>query len=723
MPLWLIPILQLALDLLASLPYITLVSSTMNPARQKTHPVPRLLRLPACALIFLLSALPLFAADGVPRIHHSPAQPRSGERVTITASLGTVSNPILQVQTVSPGSYIRKSDPAFESAWRDFPMEKHGDNFIASIPADLQKHRTLVRYRIKSSGPALYFPARTNAAPNFAYFVYDGFPGWKGKREPGGPVLTFSPEFLGTLPTYHLIANERDVRRSQWDRNANRHPFFGTLVYQGRVYDHIQFHNRGQASTYVAGKNKWGIKFNPGEEFNVGLMSNRGRPYAHPWSGLNLNPCASAWAPVNRGMAGMDEALSYRVYQLAGVPSPDSFWIQFRVIDAAEENPANQYNGDLWGLYLVLQEKNGAWLRENDLPDGTIFNPESGTKYQPAGGQDPMRPRLATRAARNGQTGEEGWRASLDLPAYYSFHAINRYVANIDLRPDGNHYLYYRPDGRCVVLPHDLDMMLIPKHHQPGYVMQSRCLEVPALRLEYQNRAREILDLLASDPAPNGGQIGQLVAELSRKLTPPGHSRNWAELDAAMWNYHPRSHHSGQFFVTPYSDHRMGGHWERTLATPDFAGFCKYILEFCTDTRRGKFRPNDGNQRGYGYEYLAYEARDAKIPERPSIQTQDHKKFTVSEFASGSGGKFGAIQWRISEISAPGLAGYRPGQLCRYEIEPGWSRELDSPARELELPPDATAPGRSYRIRARYQDHTGRCSHWSPPIQFVTGAK
>ena len=28
----------------------------------------------------------------------------------------------------------------------------------------------------------------------------------------------------------------------------------------------------------------------------------------------------------------------------------------------------------------------------------------------------------------------------------------------------------------------------------------------------YQNRAREILDLFCSDAAPNGGQIGQLVA-------------------------------------------------------------------------------------------------------------------------------------------------------------------------------------------------------------------
>jgi len=680
--------------------------------------------LTLCATLFSLAFLSIEAEAAAVTVAHTPQQPRSGERVTVTASLGNVTTAVLQVQAVAPGSYIRKTDPAYASTWQDIAMEKHGEDFIASIPDQLQNHRTLVRYRVKGAvaGSHAFFPSTTNAAPNFSYFVYDGMPPWKGSLQPRAAALTFSSEFLSTLPTYHLIAHERDVRRSQWDHNANRQPFFGTLVYNGRVYDHIQFHNRGQASTYVAGKNKWGLKFNPGEGFNPGVLNNRGRPYAYKWSGLNLNPCSSAWAPVNRGMAGMDEALGYRVYQLAGVPSPDTFWIQFRVIDGAEENPANQHNGDLWGLYLVIQEKNGTWLKENGLPDGNIYNPESGTKYQAKGGPDPERDYMKARSQSYRQN-ESWWNTHLDLPAYYGFHAVNRYVANIDLRPDGNHYLYHRPDGRWVVLPHDLDMMLIPKHHQPGYVPQSRCLDVPGIRIQYQNRAREILDLLASDPAPNGGQIGQVIAELAGKLSPRGQQRNWSELDAAMWNHHPRNHHRGQFFITPYSDHRMGGEWERTLETPDFAGFCKYILEFCTDTRAGKFRPNDGKQRGYGYEYLALEARDSKIPARPVIETKDNKTFTVSEFSSASGAKFSAIQWRVSEISAPGLAGYRAGQPYRYEIEAGWSIEQQSEAPEFQLPKEAPGGPGTYRIRARYKDDAGRCSHWSEPVQFVAGGK
>src|SRR5688572_425022 len=661
-------------------------------------------------------------------VNHSPAQPRTGQAVKVTATVPEFEKATLQLQVVVPGSYIRKTDPDYQTGWRDFPMEKHGASFIVSIPGELQKHRTLFRYRIKgtSKGRSVTHPSETNAVPNYCWFVYDGLPEWKGSSRPGKrPEIIFTPEFLGTLPTYHLIARAEDVRDSQWNQNANRKPFSGTLIYDGKVYDHITFHNRGQASTYVSGKNKWGIKFNKGEEF--GARDNHGEAYKYKWSGFNLNPCASAWAQVNRGMAGMDEALAYRAYQLAGVPSPDTFWIHFRVIDAANETSNNQFNTDLWGLYLVVQEKNGTWLRENNLPDGNIFSIDSGPKHV-VSNQKAAEQFRQFRSGSQRQKTEEWWRANLDLPAYYGFHALNRYVANIDLRPEGNHYLYFRPDGRAVILPHDLDMMLIPKHHQPGYVLQSRCLEIPAIKLEYQARAREILDLLASDAKPDGGQIGQLVAELSSHLKPRGHKQTWAELDEAMWNWHPRSQHKGQFNVTPYEDHRMGGHWERTLATPNFAGFCKYILEFCTDARPQKnFRPNDGNPLGYGYGYLAYEARDKAIPQTPKIRYSGGENFkatelsfAATEFSSPAGAEAVNIQWRVGEISAPGVKGYEPGKPRRYEIEAVWTSEFPATATTVQLPPKVCVAGHTYRVRARFKDGTGRWSHWSAPVQFTT---
>ena len=690
----------------------------------------------------------VFATNAPPSIRdveHHPEQPKANESVVVTAR---VTDPdgvlavMLHLQTVEPGRYLRKADPEYEGQWRELPMrddgragDRHaGDGvFTAVVPAELQAHRRLVRYRITATdgaGLGVRVPYPDDPCPNFGWFVYNGVPTWTGAAEPGRtPALDFSAKFLATLPVYHLLARTEDVARSQWDEAFNKKPFSGTLVYEGRVYDHIQFHNRGMASTYVAGKNKWGFKFNRAREFAP--RDNGGQKYKHPWDNLTLNACASPWAQVNRGMAGMDEAVSFRAYQLAGVPSPNTHWVHFRVIDSAEEAPArSQYDGDLWGLYLAVQNPDGAWLRERGLPDGNTYSPETGRKHLAAGAPaDGSDWNEFANASRTPQP-DAWWRTHLDLPSYYSFHAINRVVANIDLRHGGNHCFYHRPDGRWAPIPWDLDMMFIPKTHWPGIIDQTLCLEVPALRREYENRAREILDLFCSDASPNGGQVGQLVDELAGVLRPAGHDRTWPELDRAMWNLHPRSRAQGQFYVTPFDDGRIGGNWRRTLASSDFTGFCKYILDFTTDSRPVKnYAPNDGDQQGYGYGFLWWESKDEAIPAKPIVRYTGPARFPAGQLlfqVSAPAAPFKitnsvvAVQWRAAQISAPGMAGYVPGQPRRYEMEQRWtSGPLAVPAGELRLPGEACAPGGTYRVRARYQDASGRWGHWSEPVQFV----
>ncbi len=576
------------------------------------------------------------APPGLSKVSHAPAQPKSGEAVKVMARVsrtGDVAAVMLRVQVVEPGKYIRKTDPDYESAWRDFPMhddgrdgdERAGDGmFTATLPGEMQKHRGLGRYRIvvtDKAGATVAAPYADDECPNFAWFVYDGAPGWTGASQPGKtPPLTFPPPFFATLPTYHLLARSDDVEKSQWDGGSNKKRFAGTLVYDGRVYDHIQFHNRGQASTYVAGKNKWGFKFNRAHDFRARDLW--GRKYKYSWNSFSMNACASPWAQVNRGLAGMDEAVAFRAYQLAGVPSPNTHWINFRVIDGAEESSAkSQYSGDEWGLYLVVQDPDGAWLRELGLPGGNVFNPETGRAHFASGMvRDHSDWNRFADASRRAEP-EAWWRTNLNLEAYYSFHALNRALANIDIRPNANHCFYHAPDGRWSPVPWDLDMMFIPKTHQPGFIDQMRCLDVLALSIECKNRGREILDLFLSDPAPNGGQIGQLVDELAGMLCPPEQDRTWPELDMAMWNWHPRSNAKDMFYKNPCDDWRQGGGWKRTLATPDFAGFRKYLVDFCTDSRPTKnYAPNDGDQRGYGYGYLWWESRDEKIPARPTIR-------------------------------------------------------------------------------------------------------
>ena len=293
-----------------------------------------------------VASAPQVARNAGPALHgvtHEPQQPKSGESVTVTARVSDPSENravTLRVQVVQPGGYIRKTDAAYENSWRDVPMHDDGREgdaraadgiFSAVVPADFQKHRRLMRYRFvvsNTKGTTTSWPPATNECPNLAWFVYDGVPEWTGASKPGAtPALTFSSEFLTTLPVYHLIAQADDVERSQWDQGSNRKPFLGTLVYEGKVYDHIQFHNRGQASTYLAGKNKWAFKLNLSQPFHARDVW--GQPYKHPWISFNMNACASPWAQVNRGMAGMDEAVSFRAYQLAGVPSPNTHWFIF----------------------------------------------------------------------------------------------------------------------------------------------------------------------------------------------------------------------------------------------------------------------------------------------------------------------------------------------------------------------------------------------------------
>ncbi len=685
------------------------------------------------------------APPSISAIGHAPIQPKPGEPVRVAARVlapGGVKAVTLLYQIGEPGKYIRKTDEAFEKTWTPVPMHddgkdgdvKAGDGvFTAVLPAALQQHRRLIRYRISAEdakGQTVRVPYADDACPNFAYFcstappTWTGFPGKPGEGQP----WTFPGTLFGTLPGMTLLANKEDVEHSQWDGDSNKKKFSGTLIADGKVYDHIAFHNRGQASTYVSGKNKWGFKFNPAREFQSAEMA--GSSLQRGLEKVALNACASPWVQGNRGMAGLDEALSFRAFEIAGVPSSRCRHVQLRVIDAAEEQTKDQYTGDLWGLYLMVEEPDGGFLNERDLSDGNLYH---------MGGPNEKRHQALKQSADNsdldafmgkirGGADEAWWRSNLDLPGYYSFHAISRLMGNVDLREGENHFLYHRADNRWTVLPWDLDMMFIPKAHQSGRVDAARCLEVPALRVEYRNRCREILDLFCDDPSSRGGQIAQMADEFASPLHPPGQRLGWPELDQCLWNYHPRTAEKGAFYLNP----AKGGadkNWDRKLATPDFAGFVKFINEFCTNARpaTAPWKLDDGDPRGYGYGYLLAESESADIPDRPTITytglpsyAANGLAFATTPFASKKGAQFTAVQWRLGAIAAPGLPGWQPGQPRRYELENVWvSADLAPFNAALRLPINLAKPGTTYRARVRMKDSNGRYSRWSEPLQFT----
>jgi hypothetical protein len=661
-------------------------------------------------------ALPGVAA--ITDVKHAPLTPKPDDTVTVTARVTAATTVTLQLQPVAPGKYVRKADKEYAKDWTDLAMhddgkdgdEKAGDGvFTARVPKEYQKHRWLVRYRVVATGDKpVQAPPATDPCPNFAWWCDGGPAAWTGSREPKAKAVEYSARFLGTLQPLTLLAKAEDVAKSQWDGNFHKQRQAGTVVYRGVVYDHIQYSNRGQGSAHIAGKNKWALKFN--NTHRVPFVDHDGVPFNEPVDGLDLNPGGSTpYLPVHRGIAGLDEVLSMRAYRLAGVPSPPVTWVQWRVVtDAAEVNPKDQYAGDLWGLYVAVGEFDPDLMADKKLADGLTVSTQSGVKHTPKGmtDADKVWEKFITGVRSNPK--EEWWRANLDLPAYFSFHAMNRLLGNVDLRPDGNHGYYRHPNGKWAPIPWDNDMMFVPRHHQPGYIEAIACLNHKPIAVEFRNRAREILDLFASDGTPTGGQVGQLVADLGAALTPKGHDVDWPRLDDARWNFAPRNNQKGTYFVNPAQGDHFGGRWTRTLTTPDFAGFQKYLVDFCTDSRpRKNYQPNDGDQRGYGWGYLAHEAKDDQIPGTPTVTRPKAEafQFDATAFESKAGAKPVALEWRVGRLGKKGW----------YELADHWKMEATD-GRDMNVPAAVFKAAGEYRVRARWRDATGRCGHWSPAV-------
>jgi hypothetical protein len=120
---------------------------------------------------------------------------------------------------------------------------------------------------------------------------------------------------------------------------------------------------------------------------------------------------------------------------------------------------------------------------------------------------------------------------------------------------------------------------------------------------------------------------------------------------------------------------------------------------------------------------------EARVPRRPEIAYTgdaahpiDGLAFQSAAFRSPVGARFGAIQWRIAEVTDPDLPGFDPSRARRYEIEAAWqSGPLGDAGLDVAIPPANLEPGRLYRVRARMKDDAGRWSHWSEPIQFTAG--
>jgi hypothetical protein len=517
------------------------------------------------------AALSPTAPPQMRQVSHTPEQPQTGEDVVISMKVTDpdgVSAVSLDYQVVNPGAYIRITDPSYETNWTSIVMNDMGSNgdavagddvYTATIPENVNQHRRVVRYRVAATdslGSSVQVPYSDDPQPNFAYFVYNGVPDYTASLRPGvSSNVTYSGDRLDDIATYHLIANSSDVDNSQYNGSFNGVQFRGTLVYDGQVYDHIEFRNRGQGSTYQVGKNKWKLNFNRGHSFKA--RDSYGNRYEEDWDKLNILPGTNPWWRNDVSTEGtvLFEPVAFRLYELAGTPAPHTQHFQFRVIDSANEAPSNQYQGDFWGLYVGIEQPDGRFLKERGLPDGNLFNMHGGTggsTSQRNQGSELPTDRSDLSAFISGVNGgfqsEQQWTSNLNLDSYFAWNMSNHVSNNSDIRVHENvNYYHNQETGQWYTVPWDMDLTFEDRPHHSIPVTNRenirRVLGVPSIQLAYENRLREYTDLLL-----DSGDAAALVEEYALRLTVDGTDLTITDSNQAQWDYHPRKNKKGIWY-------------------------------------------------------------------------------------------------------------------------------------------------------------------------------
>ena len=700
------------------------------------------------------------------QVKHLPKQPASDEAVTVTAKVTDsdgVAAVTLEYQLVEPGSYTNLEDWQYRLNWTAVAMHDNGlgadeeasdDIYTVQLPGFLQKHRRLVRYRIvvtDNSQLSLLVPYGDDPQPNFAYFVYNGVPAWRGADRPGStPVVEYGTDVMASLPVYHLLSKKSDVETATWFEHyaGSDYKWYGTLAYDGEVYDHIRYRARGGVWRYAMGKNMWKFNFNRGHRFQA--RDNYGKKYETKWDKLNFSACIQQGSFGQRGEHGMFEALSNELFNMAGVPASNTNWLQFRIIDEPYEDgtrnaahpplthSGTQYDGDFWGLYMTIEQMDGRFLDEHGLPDGNLYKMDQaypdGCKLNnlgPTGVMDKSDV-LAFRSAYSSRPPESWWGSNVNLEAFCSLRAIYHAVHHGDITSK-NHFFYLNPEltaneygtnSLWWQLPWDVDLTWTcyyrPSHMEDPFTENGNVLGHSALNTAARNRVREICDLLF-----NPEQVNQLIDEFAAFIDNPGGGLSIVDADRAMWDYHWVM---GSGAYPRYLDRQaslkagQGRFYQEAVDRGyqrDFRGMVQVMRDFVIE--RGS--------------HMNSISSDLAIPYTPVVTATcppdypvNALTFQTSPFDDPRGSRaFGAIKWRIAEVAGPGQSPVSVPNYSRrpakYEIDAVWeSAEIKDPSNTVvQIPASKVRAGSTYRVRCRMKDDTHRWSHWSEPVQFVAG--
>jgi len=590
------------------------------------------------------------------QVNHSPKQPKSGEVVTITAKVTDsdgVADVTLSYQIVEPGHYININDSQYYTDWTDVQMHDDGldsdeiagdDVYSVQLPGSIQVHRRLIRYRITvtdSGGRSLMVPYPDDPQPNFAYFVYDGVPAWHGAVQPGvTSVIEYGTNVMRSLPVYQLISKNSDVEDCTWRQRygGDEYKWYGTFIYDGKVYDHIRYRARGGVWRYAMGKNMWKFDFNRGHSFQA--RDDYGKKYNTKWDKLNFSACIQQGDYQHRGEQGMFEAATFKLFNIMGSEASKTNWLHFRIIDGVLESGPTQYDGDFWGLYMTIEQMDGRFLEEHNLPDGNLYKIENNSGDLNNQGPTQVTNGSDLRTFMNGynsRPSEAWWNVNVNLPGYYGYRCVVEGVHHGDIGYGKNWFFYINPEtNKWSMLVWDVDLTWANNMYGNGedtFKSQGRIFSNPNILIEYQNRLREFHDLLY-----NADQLYQVLDDLADIIDPPTGGPTFVDADRAMWDYNP-------IMNSNYINRSKAGQgrFYQQAATKDFRGMVQIMKNYVVS-----------NNRAFDTYY-----EDPSIPNTPIVTAScpstypiNSLTFEVSPFSGPQGSNtFAAMKWRIAEVS------------------------------------------------------------------------
>ena len=167
---------------------------------------------------------------------------------------------------------------------------------------------------------------------------------------------------------------------------------------------------------------------------------------------------------------------------------------------------------------------------------------------------------------------ESWWRTNVDLSRYYSYRSVLEAIHHYDIEM-GKNYDYYRnpKTGQWIVIPWDIDLTWADNMFGRGNEPFKRpVLARPGFQLEYQNRLREIRDLLF-----NTDQAYRLIDEYAAILSGPSGQPSIVDADRAKWDYHPVM--VSQHVLTEKAGQ---GLFYQASPTRDFAGMVQLMKNY-----------------------------------------------------------------------------------------------------------------------------------------------